>query len=135
VGNQNASNFAYGSAMKAVPTAWGTGYFPENYANDKLTWERTKAWNVGLDLSFLDNRIEFIVDAYFKKTDDLLMVASLPAYLIPTESYYGIRAPWVNAGSIQNKGIEFTLNTVNVATADWQWRTNATISFNRNKLT
>lgn len=135
VGNQNASNFAYGSAMKAIPTAWGTGFYPNNYANDKLTWERTKAWNIGLDLSFFNNRIEFIIDAYLKKTDDLLMQASLPAYLIPTDSWYGIAAPWVNAGSIENKGIEFTLNTVNISNKDWQWRTNATISFNKNKLT
>ena len=64
------------------------------------------------------------------------MKASLPAYLIPAgNEWYGITPPWVNAGSIRNKGIEFTLNTVNISNKDLQWRTNATISFNRNELT
>lgn len=44
-------------------------------------------------------------------------------------------APWVNTGSIENKGIEFTLNTVNINKGDWSWRTGATLSINRNKLT
>ena len=137
VGNQNASNYAYGTTMKAIATAWGIGFMPENYSNDQLEWESTKAWNVGLDLGFLDGRIEFIVDAYLKNTDNLLMQASLPAYLIPVGNaqWYGITAPWVNAGSIRNKGIEFSLNTVNIKTKDLEWRTNATLSFNRNELT
>ena len=138
VGNQSAGSYAYGVAMSTVATAWGNGYYAGNYANPDLKWESTKAWNVGLDLSFFKNRIEFIVDAYYKNTSNLLMYAVLPTYLIDEEGYqwyFGAKPPYVNAGAIRNKGIEFTLNTVNVSNKDWQWRTGATISFNRNKLT
>lgn len=131
VGNQNAADYAYGVRMKNVTTATGTAYIPANYANPNLTWESTQAWNVGLDLSFLNNRIEFIVDAYLKNTDDLLLEAILPNFL---KSDNGMAAPWENSGSMQNKGIEFTLNTVNITQKKFQWRTGLTISFNRNKL-
>ena len=77
VGNQQSGSYAYGIAMKSVATAWGTGFFDGNYANPDLKWEETKAYNIGLDLSFFDNRIEFIIDAYLKKTDNLLMQATM----------------------------------------------------------
>ena len=137
VGNQSAGSFAYGVAMSTVATAWGSGYYAGNYANPDLKWESTNAWNVGFDLSLFNNRIEFIVDAYYKKTSNLLMYSVLPNYLIDEEGYqyyFGMYPPYVNAGAIRNKGIEFTLNTVNISNKNWQWRTGATISFNRNKL-
>ena len=135
VGNQSVGSYAYGVTMKNAVTAWGTGYYNGNFGNEDLKWESTKAWNVGLDLSFLNNRIEFIVDAYLKKTDNLLMDAALPYYIINNTGWMGISAPKVNTGAIENKGIEFTLNTVNISTKDWQWRTGITFSLNRNKLT
>lgn len=134
VGNQSTGSFAYGATMNNVSTAWGTGYYPARFPNPNLKWESTNSWNVGMDFAFLDNRIEFIVDAYLKKTDNLLMVSALPSYVINNDSQ-GMSAPWVNTGSIENKGIEFTLNTVNINKGDWSWRTGATFSINRNKLT
>jgi len=131
VGNQNAADYAYGVRMKNVTTATGTAYLPANYPNEDLTWESTKSWNVGLDLSFLNNRIEFIVDAYLKNTDDLLLEAILPNYL---KSDNGMSPAWENTGSMENKGIEFTLNTVNISKKKFQWRTGITLSFNKNKL-
>ncbi len=134
VGNQSAGAFAYGALMANVATAWGTGYYPANFENANLKWESTKAWNVGLDLSFLNNRIEFIVDWYYKNTDNLLMQASLPSYVINND-WMGMSAPWVNSGAIRNTGVEFTLNTVNISKKDLTWKTGATLSINRNKLT
>jgi len=134
VGNQSTGSYAYGVAMGTTSTAWGTGYYPANYANPDLKWESTNSWNLGLDLSFLDNRIEFIVDTYLKKTDNLLMQASLPTYVVDVDGYRGITAPYENSGAIENRGIEFTLNTVNVAKKNFQWRSGLTLSFNRNEL-
>jgi len=134
VGNQSSGSYAYGATMANTATAWGTGYYPGNFPNANLMWESTKAWNIGLDLSFLNNRIEFIVDWYYKNTDNLLMQASLPCYVINND-WMGMSAPWVNSGAIRNTGVEFTLNTVNISNKDWQWRTGATLSINRNKLT
>ena len=133
VGNQQAGSGAYLSTLKAVTTAWGTGFLPNNLGNPELTWEKTSAWNIGIDLNML-GRIEFIVDAYYKKTNDLLMDAVLPLYVL-TGDWMGMGAPKINGGGIQNKGIEFTLNTVNIKKKNLEWRTGLTLSFNRNKLT
>jgi hypothetical protein len=121
--------------MANVATAWGTGYYPANFPNKSLQWESTNAWNVGLDMNFLSGRIEFIIDAYLKKTDNLLLEAALPMYLVPSETWNGISPQWENTGSIQNKGFEFTLNTVNLKSKDLEWRTGVTFSLNRNKVT
>ncbi len=130
VGNQNAGAYAYGTSMVSSATIWGTGFYAGNYPNDKLKWEETKSYNVGLDLNMFNNRVEFIIDFYKKTTDNLLMQASLPAYATSI-----ISSPWVNAGALENKGFEWTLNTVNIDTRDFTWRTGFTFSLNRNKVT
>ena len=130
VGNQSADSYAYGVTMASAASIWGTGFYAGNYPNDKLKWEETKAYNVGLDLNLFNNRVEFIFDTYFKNTDNLLMRASLPTYVSGI-----IQSPWVNAGAMQNRGAEFTLNTVNISTKDFVWRSGLTISFNKNKIT
>ena len=130
VGNQNAGAYAYGATMANVATAYGTGFYPSRFANSRLKWEQTKAWNAGLDLTFLNNRIEFIFDAYLKNTDNLLMSAALPTYVSGI-----IGSPMVNSGAMRNKGFEFTLNTVNISKKDFEWRTGITFSLNRNKVT
>lgn len=134
VGNQNASTYAYGTTMRNSVSAWGTAFFPGNYSNPDLKWEETSSYNVGLDFAFLNNRIEFIVDAYMKDTKNLMMLASLPAYIIDSEGI-GMTAPWVNVGGMQNKGIEFTLNTVNISNRNFTWNSGLTISLNRNRIT
>lgn len=129
VGNQNAGNYAYGSTMAPWATAWGTGFSPANFANSKLKWEETHSYNVGLDLTMFNNRLEFIFDAYLKNTDNLLMQAALPAYISGV-----IASPWVNTGEMRNKGFEFTLNTVNISNRDFTWTSGLTFSLNRNKV-
>ncbi len=129
VGNQNAGSYAYGSVMSSVATAWGTGFFPGNFSNNKLKWEETKSYNVGFDLALFNNRLEFIFDAYLKNTDNLLMQAALPSYISGV-----ISSPWVNTGELRNKGFEFTLNTVNISNRDLTWTSNLTFSLNRNKI-
>ena len=130
VGNQNAGAYAYGATMASVATAYGTGFYPNNFANSKLKWEQTKAWNAGIDLTFLNNRIELIIDAYLKNTDNLLMQAALPVYVSGV-----ISSPWVNSGAMRNKGFEVTLNTVNISNKNLEWTTGITFSLNRNKVT
>ena len=66
----------------------------------------------------------------YKKTDNLLMQASLPTYVSGL-----IRAPWVNAGAMTNKGVEFTLNTHNIQTRDFTWTSGLTFSINHNEVT
>lgn len=137
VGNQNAGSYAYGAPISTVGTVWGPGYYQSRFSNSDLKWERTKSWNVGIDFAVLNNRIEFIVDAYYKKTDNLLMDAPLPSYVTggttPDQSI--LAAPWVNVGAMENKGFEFTLNTIPVTNRNFTWASNITFSLNRNKIT
>jgi TonB-linked SusC/RagA family outer membrane protein len=134
VGNQNIpDNYAYIATYGTATTNWGTGLIATNTPNADLTWESTNSSNIGLDLSLLKNRIEFIADVYYKETKNLLMLASLPAYAGTSGSGASSR-PWVNIGSLQNKGLELTLNTVNIENRDFRWNSNFIYSMNRNKV-
>lgn len=104
-----------------------TGYFESNLANDDLTWEKTDQFNVGLDLSLFDSKWNLTVDAYHKLTHDLLQNVNLPV-----SNGYTSRVD--NFGSVENKGIEFSLNTNLVQTKDFIWDIRANLSFNRNEL-
>ena len=132
-GNQNVSDWAYMALLSSKSTPWGTGVLNGNTPNPDLKWETTTSWNVGFDLSLFRNRIEFIFDWYYKKTDDLLLQLPLPAYI----GSYGQGAasnPWGNVGSMSNQGVEMTLNTVNIDKGGFQWRSSFTFSLNRNKV-
>ncbi|RKE55940.1 SusC/RagA family TonB-linked outer membrane protein [Sphingobacterium detergens] len=130
VGNQAASSYAYGVSMASAASIWGTGFYPANFANPDLKWEKTNAYNIGLDLSLFKNRIELTTEVYLKKIDNLLMQAVLPDYISGL-----IAAPWVNAGSMTNKGVELTLNTININKNGLFWKSGLTFSMNRNRVT
>ncbi len=106
-----------------------SGYFPNNMANDKLRWETTEQWNVGLDLSFFENdRIRLTADWYMKNTYDLLLQATMPASS-------GYTSAMMNIGSMRNEGVELSLETLNINHKNFQWTTSFNIAFNRNKVT
>jgi TonB-linked SusC/RagA family outer membrane protein len=136
VGNQNISDYAYGSPLGNRPTVWGTGVLPQRIANPDVQWESTRASNIGLDLYMFQNRIEFIADAYIKQTDNLLMDMELPTYAGTAGGDYtgAIEPPVVNIGAIENKGFEFTLNTVNIDRSGFRWTTGLVFSLNRNEV-
>ncbi|WP_291529650.1 SusC/RagA family TonB-linked outer membrane protein [Bacteroides sp. UBA939] len=138
VGNSNVSAFAYESRLSNQPTnSWGVAFQTANTSNPDITWETTKSWNAGLDLNLFDNRVELIVDAYIKKTEDLLLRLSLPGFTGSGAS--GVpgspEAPWYNIGAIENKGFELTLNTHNVKSKNFNWYTATTFTLNRNEVT
>lgn len=116
-----------------VTSPWSAGLRATNTPNENLKWESTNSVNVGFDLGLLDNRISLIVDFYSKKTDNLLMEASLPAF-VGTSGSGSAGPPWVNLGSLRNRGFEVTLNTLNVSKRNFQWNTNIIFSLNRNKM-
>lgn len=132
-GNQNVSDWQYISLLASKSTPWGSGVLSANTANPDLQWETTNSVNAGLDLNFFNNRIEFIFDYYYKKTKDLLLEIALPA-MLGSEGNGAASKPWANIGSMENKGVEFTLNTVNIDKHGFQWRTNLVFSHNKNKI-
>jgi len=103
------------------------GYYFSNMSNDKLKWETTEQWNVGIDLGFFEDRLKVTADWYDKVTHDLLLYALLPASS-------GYEQGMLNIGSIRNRGFEFTLETVNIKTRQFQWSTSFNIAFNRNRI-
>lgn len=106
-----------------------SGYFPSNMENPKLRWETTVQWNVGLDLSFFEgDRIRVTADWYLKDTKDLLLQATSPA----SSGYTSIM---MNIGEMRNTGFEFSLETVNIKTRNFEWNTTFNIALNRNKVT
>ncbi len=104
-----------------------TGFFPSNMANDKLKWETTTQYDVGLDLGFFEDRIRLTADWYLKDTDDLLLNATMPLSS-------GHKSAMVNIGKIRNQGWEFSLETVNIKTRNFQWTSSFNIAFNRNEI-
>jgi len=95
--------------------------------NPDLRWEKTAQTDAGLEISFLKGRINLEADYYYRKTTDMLLDAPVPR----TSGYATIRK---NVGSMENKGFEFGLNTVNIESSKFSWNTSFNISFNRNKV-
>jgi TonB-dependent starch-binding outer membrane protein SusC len=135
VGNQAADGNQYISVLNSSQSGLGVGQLPDNIPNTKIRWESTSAYNVGLDLNMFQNRIEFIADLYYKSVSDLLMQIELPQYLSASGGTGQFSKPWVNIGGMENKGLEFTLNTVNIDNGGFSWRSGFTFFINRNKLT
>lgn len=98
------------------------------YANPNLKWERSKTFNLGIDFHLFDNsRIHGSIDYYNAKTSNLLMSRSVPIM----NGYDRIED---NVGEIQNRGIEFTLNTSNIRSQDFEWNTTLILTRNWDKI-
>lgn len=133
-GNANIGAFAWGVAMSRMPSALGAGYRPANIANEAVKWEKQEQWNLGLDLAFLNNRITFTGDLYYKTSKDMLMSMQLPSYMgTQGNGSSALAAPKGNFGEIVNKGLELEL-TGRPFVGEFEWETSVQFSFNRNKL-
>lgn len=95
--------------------------------NKDLRWEKTSTTNIGLDMSFLNGRLNLSVDWYNNKSDNLLVKNSIPTSTGYTYQYQ-------NVGAIRNRGMEFVWNSLNIKGKDFKWTTDLNISFNRSKV-
>jgi TonB-linked SusC/RagA family outer membrane protein len=133
-GNNRVNDFAYLSVITlpinssyVINNNYVRGSNVTTIGNPDLKWETTEQTDLGIDLSFLKSRINLTADVYRKKTRDLLLFANLPLSL-------GYDNAFKNIGSIQNEGLELTLNTVNFKSSKFSWNSNFNISFYRNKV-
>lgn len=134
-GNSSIGSYAWGAAITRMPSALGMGFRPSNIPNTSIRWESQEQYNVGLDLGFFDGRLNLTVDAYYKRSDDMLMSMQLPSYMgTQGNGSSKLQAPKGNYGSIENKGLEITLDTHPVQLKNFSWDSNFQISFNKNKL-
>ncbi|MCU4157152.1 TonB-dependent receptor [Carboxylicivirga sp. A043] len=105
---------------------YSPGIYHENLAAQDLRWETTTQVNLGIDMGFINNRINTTVDYYKKNTTDLL----LDADMAPSTGYPTVVQ---NVGEVQNEGVEFSINTVNINKRDFKWSSAFNISFNKNR--
>lgn len=138
VGNDNIETYMYGSKMKSMISAFGTGYFVANISNSDLKWEASEQYNLGVDLGLWNNRLALTVDAYQKDTRDLLLKVSVPSYLGNSgnsdKSGWEIQMPYSNIGKVRNRGVDIALNTIPVETKNFIWTSNINVSVNRNEV-
>ena len=130
-GNQEIGNYLSLASMGSVNYSFGgtlyTGLAPTRLANPDLKWEKTDQYNLGLDLSLVDRKINFVFDVYYKKTNDLLISVPVPL----TSGYATVLQ---NIGGVENKGIEIGLTTENIKKENFSWNSNIVFSANRNKV-
>ncbi|RNI31392.1 SusC/RagA family TonB-linked outer membrane protein [Rufibacter latericius] len=107
--------------------ASAVGVLAGTLGNANLNWETTTSSNVGIDFGFLRNRIHGTLEVYQTKSEDILLRRNIPVIS-------GYTSVWDNLGVLENRGIEFTLNTVNVEAGKFRWETNFNITSNKNKL-
>ncbi len=125
----------------ATTVNYTTGYFPsheadaqkilvtmtKNFPNKDLKWETTEQTNIGIDLGLWQGRLTFTAEAYYKKTKDLLQQPTIAGSA-------GLQSPFVNMGSIENKGLEFTVDAVPLKINDFEWTIGGNLSLNKNKI-
>lgn len=110
-------------------------YGPGQYTNPNLTWETNTQTNVGLDLGFINNRLNVTIDGYYKKNKDLLLKQQLPDH-VAQPGYVYIEPSDVNAGSMQNVGMDLTIGSqiINNTEKKFTWETDLTFSVVRSKV-
>ena len=106
----------------------GILYRPLEY-NDDLTWETTTTWNIGLDYGMFDQRLTVNLDAYYRKTTDLLSKTTIPA----GQNFNNTL--WKNAGTLENKGFEVAVTGRPIQTKDWFVELSVNAAYNKNKIT
>ncbi|RWW99620.1 SusC/RagA family TonB-linked outer membrane protein [Flavobacterium cerinum] len=133
VGNDNIRNYAWYQTVKVgsnypIGGVIEPGNYPSSLENRDLKWEASEQLNFGVDVALFNNRVKFSADAYRKTSKDLLLDVPIPRTS-------GFDTALMNAGSIENKGLEFQLSTINFDGEDFKWSTDLNISFNRNEVT
>ncbi|GAA4453600.1 TonB-dependent receptor [Nibrella saemangeumensis] len=119
IGLLGSDNYVFGNVL-------ANGLAVSSIGNDNLTWEKSRQTDIGLELGILNNRVFLTADYYSRITTDLLLAVQVPTLT-------GFSSAVRNIGKVENKGMEFALNTRNL-TGAFTWSTDLNISFNRNKV-
>ena len=131
--NGNRDIGAYSALAQLLATQYydgsnvQVGVYNSSLANPNLVWEKTQSVNVGMDVSFLKNRLDVSMEYYDMTTTDLLMNRLLPEIT-------GFKNITSNLGKLGNRGFEMTVNTINTEQSNFSWRSSLVFSFNRNKI-
>ncbi len=131
-GNQGIGRYSSFSRMGTNNYVYGSttaiAVFPNRLGNAGLAWEKTISTNLGFDFGLLDRRITGSIDVYTGKTDNVLVNRQIPAAS-------GYSSVWANIGQLQNRGIDFELQSKNFVNGSFRWNTNFVFSMARDKIT
>ena len=127
VGNQEISDYAFNTSYSTGSYGGSSSYAKANSANDNLKWETTASYNIGADLGLWGGRFNAVLDLYYKKTSDLLLV-------VPMGFSSGVTTQLQNVGNVENKGIELALNGTLLKRRHLQWTASANIAHNHNEI-
>lgn len=117
-------NYSFGNAKDS----YTSGAYSSRLPNDELTWETSEQTNIGLDARFLSNRLGVTLDWYNKKTKDLLVN-------VPIDATTGFSTMWKNAGTVENRGLEFAINWQDQIGEDFNYNIGYNIAYNHNEVT
>lgn len=130
-GSNNIGNYAWQSTLGTFnyviggTTAQGQGV--NSIPNEALGWEESRSTNLGLDIGLFDGRLSAILNLYRKENSDLLLQ-------VPAAAASGFTSYLSNIGKVRNEGIEVELSSYNIVGKDFEWKTTANISHNRNEV-
>ena len=138
VGNANINCYQYLAPVTTSKTnynfgatggtdAWVMGAYTERLANEKVKWETSEQYNVGLDARFLRQRLSLTLDGYIKNTKDWLVQA-------PIRATAGTGGPVINGGDVKNKGIEVGLSWNDNIGRDFTYSVGANFAYNHNEV-
>jgi len=132
-GNQEIGDYSFASALQTIKYNFNNSIVnavvPQMMPNPNVQWEEQKQLNIGFDASMFKSRIEVTVDAYIKNTENMLVPMSVPV----STGYSDVYVPYINAGKMENKGIEFTIDSRNLV-GDFTWNTSFNFSYNQNEV-
>ena len=129
VGNQEIGDYQYSTAYTTSTTGGNVHYTKSNAANSNLKWETTVSGNIGIDASFLQDRIGITLEYYQKKTLDLLL--NVPVDV----AKYGVSSQLQNVGNVENKGFEISVDFTPVRNKHLLWNIQGNMGYNKNKVT
>lgn len=132
IGNQDISPYQTLALLSSVNVYYGTttpliGYWSDRVSTPNLKWEKTKQFDVGLDIGFLNGRFDLNFDWYYKRTSDALLQTT-PPYYLGGKSYY------VNAGEVSNTGVDLGITAHIIQGGDWNWDSNIQASYMKNRV-
>lgn len=132
-GNQDIANYASLTTYTSGPNAVFNNAVvattrPSRIANPDLKWESTEQLNIGIDGSIWRGRLNATVDYFIKNTRDILLNLPLPRAT-------GFESILSNVGKMQNKGFEFSINSINIDKAAFKWNSSINLSVIKNKVT
>ena len=128
VGNQEISDYAFSTSYATGSYGGSSSYAKQNTANDNLKWETTASYNLGFDLGLWKNRVNIVVDAYYKKTSDLLLI-------VPMGFSSGVTSQLQNVGNVVNKGLELSISANLIQRKNLLWTVSANTAYNKNEIT